>query len=245
MGQAEAGAVKRAVGTRGRVMSHLAGAGEITDPDGMASAALARAIGYPGSSVAFAQVLSAMERSGLIERDIRGKRTYRIAARRAAAPGAAAPSADGDAGGGGTSAAVSGEGPDFDYDDLARWLLARILARGTVFTAGRHQAHPAGVADPEPASAARGDRDGTLEATVARLERKLADVHVRQRTLTEENARLTEQIRQAHQSLAAVREHASQAGAGESGGPETGLLIERLLASLRERGGARREAGTG
>lgn len=206
----------------------------------MASAALARAIGYPGSSVAFAQLLSAMERSGLIERDIRGKRTYRIAAARAAAPGTAAPSADDAAGG--TFAAATGNGPDFDYDDLARRLLARILASGAVFTAGQHPAHPAAAAEPEPERAAHGDQDGTLEATVARLERKLADVRVRQRTLTEENARLAEQIRQVHQSLAAVREHASRARAGE---PEAGLLIERLLASLRGREGSRREAGTG
>jgi hypothetical protein len=45
----------------------------------MASTALADAVGYPGSSVAFAQLLSGMERSGLIKREVRGKRTYRIA----------------------------------------------------------------------------------------------------------------------------------------------------------------------
>ena len=44
----------------------------------MASTQLAAAVGYPGSSVAFAQLLSGMERSGLIEREVRGKRTYRI-----------------------------------------------------------------------------------------------------------------------------------------------------------------------
>src|SRR5690348_17593824 len=44
----------------------------------MASTRLAAAVGYPGSSVAFAQLLSGMERSGLIEREVRGKRTYRI-----------------------------------------------------------------------------------------------------------------------------------------------------------------------
>lgn len=45
----------------------------------MASTVLAGAVGYPGSSVAFAQLLSGMERSGLITREVRGKRTYRIA----------------------------------------------------------------------------------------------------------------------------------------------------------------------
>ena len=44
----------------------------------MASTRLAEAVGYPGSSVAFAQLLSGMERDGLIMREVRGKRTYRI-----------------------------------------------------------------------------------------------------------------------------------------------------------------------
>jgi hypothetical protein len=69
----------RALGTRDRVLSCLAD-GEISDPKGMASTVLAEAVGYPGSSAAFAQLLSGMQRSGLIEREIRGKRTYRIAA---------------------------------------------------------------------------------------------------------------------------------------------------------------------
>src|ERR1035438_4140059 len=81
------GSRERAVGTRDRVMSHLAASGEVRDATGMASTALAEAIGYPGSSVAFAQLLSGMELSGLIEREVRGKRTYRIAA--AGAAGAA------------------------------------------------------------------------------------------------------------------------------------------------------------
>src|SRR6201999_4419372 len=69
---------KRAVGTREHVIGYLTEAGELFDSSGMASTKLAAAVGYPGSSVAFAQLLSGMERSGLIEREIRGKRTYRI-----------------------------------------------------------------------------------------------------------------------------------------------------------------------
>ena len=79
MGGRDPGRRTRALGTRDRVLSYLAD-GEISDPKGMASTVLAEAVGYPGSSAAFAQLLSGMERSGLIEREIRGKRTYRIAA---------------------------------------------------------------------------------------------------------------------------------------------------------------------
>src|ERR1700722_4267513 len=117
---------RRAVGTRDRIVSHLARAGPVYDENGMASAMLAREVGYPGSSVAFAQLLSGMERSGLIERDVRGKRTYRIsvppdaaaaqanavAGRRGAgtAPGSAS-TGHGLAGTGqGTAARVGGEG---------------------------------------------------------------------------------------------------------------------------------------
>ncbi len=66
-------------------MAHLARVGEVSDHTGRASTLLAATVGYPGSSVAFAQLLSGMERAGLIEREIRGKRTYRII------PGPAAP----------------------------------------------------------------------------------------------------------------------------------------------------------
>src|ERR1700722_11213173 len=69
---------KRAVGTREHIVAYLADTRELFDPGGMASTRLAATVGYAGSSVAFAQLLSGMERSGLIEREVRGKRTYRI-----------------------------------------------------------------------------------------------------------------------------------------------------------------------
>ena len=78
MGVGRRTARKRAVGTREHIISYLTEVGELFDANGMASTRLAAAVGYPGSSVAFAQLLSGMERSGLIEREVRGKRTYRI-----------------------------------------------------------------------------------------------------------------------------------------------------------------------
>ena len=79
---------------RDRVMSYLRAVGGVSDQGGLASTALAEAVGYPGSSLAFAQLLSSMERSGLIEREVRGRRTYRITL----APAAAAPARDGEPG---------------------------------------------------------------------------------------------------------------------------------------------------
>ena len=46
---------KRAVGTREHIVAYLADTHELFDPGGMASTRLAAAVGYPGSSVAFAQ----------------------------------------------------------------------------------------------------------------------------------------------------------------------------------------------
>ena len=58
----QTGVRRRAVGTRDRIVAHLADVAEIADSTGMASTRLAEAVGYPGSSVAFAQLLSGMER---------------------------------------------------------------------------------------------------------------------------------------------------------------------------------------
>lgn len=142
MGDPKSGAKRRrAVGTRDRVMARLA-AGEITDETGMASTVLAAEVGYPGSSIAFAQLLSGMERSGLIERAVRGKRTYRIAiaagalgVRPAAGPGGAPatlgrarPSAAALAGTeAGRHLTAAADGGGFDYDELARRLLLQVV----------------------------------------------------------------------------------------------------------------------
>jgi hypothetical protein len=93
----------------------------------MASTRLAEAVGYPGSSVAFAQLLSGMERDGLISREVRGKRTYRITlsapprltAEPARAEGTTVPPAPV-----AFPAAV-------DYDQLADRVIVRLLRRLT------------------------------------------------------------------------------------------------------------------
>src|SRR5262252_2995534 len=121
------GGRRRAVGTRDRIVAYLADITEIADPTGMASTRLAEAVGYPGSSVAFAQLLSGMERDGLISREVRGKRTYRIALstpgapRRAIGPGQAEESAL-------PSVSVAFP-PVVDYDELADRVIVRLLRR--------------------------------------------------------------------------------------------------------------------
>ncbi len=119
---------RRAVGTRDRIIAHLAVVAEIADGAGMASTRLAEAVGYPGSSVAFAQLLSGMERDGLISREVRGKRTYRIALSTPASLTAPAadlipPQAE--------EVHPAGVFPakGIDYDELADRVLVRLLRR--------------------------------------------------------------------------------------------------------------------
>lgn len=243
MGDKKAGGRRRAVGTRDRVVSYLLKTGEVRDASGMASTVLADAIGYPGSSIAFAQLLSGMQRSGLIEREVRGKRTYRISPTKAAAAaarsGAATPRGSRPPAAARDAPAAAGGAEDFDYDELARRLLMQVVQRlGTTPAQG---AAPAEAA--EPGENAGGDP--SLAKAVAGLEQKLASVRSKQRRLTEENAKLREQLRAAQESLAQAEERASAAQASARLDSAEATLLERLLSPLREQGTRQEETGTG
>jgi len=210
---------KRAVGTREHIVAYLAEVHELFDASGMASTRLSAAVGYPGSSVAFAQLLSGMERSGLIEREVRGKRTYRISLGLTRALGSAEASepqgsngsagafgSDGAGGAGATGGAggVGGAGGiggasgragvgavgsaragGFDYDELARRLLAQVVRR---------------LAAAEP-GAGTGTGTGAQRDTVIGLEYALASAWTEHNKLAEENVRLREQLEAARHSL--------------------------------------------
>jgi hypothetical protein len=260
MGGPDSGRRVRALGTRDRVLSYLAG-GEISDPKGMASTVLAAAIGYPGSSAAFAQLLSGMERAGLIEREIRGKRTYRISGTgaaprpgtagrgdRGAATGAVTGRAHPPAPAGESGRRPAGESGRRPAGESSRRPAAELaaavggaagfdydeLARRLLVQVVRRLAVSPGGTPPgvtqEPAV-----RDDTgLEQTVASLEQKLATVQSRQRRLTAENAELRAQLQAAQESLAEAEERAGAAQiTGQLGGPELQLL-ERLLSAPRD-----------
>ena len=122
------------MGTREHIIAYLTQVNELFEANGMASTQLAAAVGYPGSSVAFAQLLSGMERSGLIEREVRGKRTYRISLGAAHAIGssraAGIPEVAMAVGAAGPGEAGNGIGSaGFDYDELARRLLVHVVRR--------------------------------------------------------------------------------------------------------------------
>jgi hypothetical protein len=219
---------KRAVGTRQRIIAYLTEAGELYDANGMASTQLAAAVGYPGSSVAFAQLLSGMERSGLIAREVRGKRTYRIGLgpARTTGPGgiaragglaglpAGSPARPGDAG-------VAG----FDYDELARRLLVQVVRR--LAAAPEESTEDASPAPDQPAS----PDQLALQETVSGLEYELATAWTKHGKLAEENVRLREQLRAAQRSLALAAEQVRRLPANtDLNDSEVGVL-QRLLTS--------------
>ena len=214
---------KRAVGTREHIIAYLAEAGELFDANGMVSTRLAAAVGYPGSSVAFAQLLSGMERSGLIEREVRGKRTYRIGLGPARA---------------GTARVVSGVTPGispagtsapgtagFDYDELARRLLVQVIRRLAATDA------EAGALDRPAAGQPTAPDLSALQETVSDLKYELAAAWSKHGQLAEENVRLREQLEAAQRSLALAAEQVRRGPAGTDLNSTEVMLLHRLLTS--------------
>jgi hypothetical protein len=198
---------------RSRIREYLTEHGPIVDPSGRATAVLKDAVGYEGSPVAFIQLVTAMDKSSEIEREIRGKRTYQISglgsgtsagtsprARAATAhPGSSSPSAR----------AGAGTHLDVDYDELARALL-------------RETWRLAELADAQATSA-----EDSRELEMVRAER---DQLIAER---DEYARRLQQLSAMINGLAP-----SAAGSSESTDSES----RRLLAELaREQGADRRE----
>jgi hypothetical protein len=234
MGDGNKTARKRAVGTREHILAYLAEVAELFDQNGMASTQLAAAVGYPGSSVAFAQLLSGMERAGLIDREVRGKRTYRISLGRAQATGLARlgrPASGGAfAGSSGVSGipgiagvagapgvAGAGGAAEFDYDELARRLLVQVVRR---------------LATTEPET---GPLDpAALRETVTGLEHELASAWTKHGKLAEENVRLREQLVQAQRSLALAREQVRRLPVTPDLDSDEVVLLQRLLSPSPE-----------
>jgi len=227
---------KRAVGTREHIISYVTEVGELFDANGMASTRLAAAVGYPGSSVAFAQLLSGMERSGLIEREVRGKRTYRI---RLGPVAIAGPGALGGPGGsarvpfqagvprmagGAAGIAAAGGIPapgtaGFDYDELARRLLVQVVRR-------------LAATDPDASQPAPSE----LQQTVTGLEYELATAWTKHGKLAEENVRLREQLSAAQRSLAMAAERVRKLPVSTGLDSSEVVLLQRLLTSAETAG---------
>lgn len=102
---------------RARIREYLAQHGPVDDSHGLATKVLKDAVAYDGSPVAFIQLIAAMERDGELEREIRGKRTYRIGGADAAAAAGPVPN---------SVVESSSDLLAVDYDVLARSLLREL-----------------------------------------------------------------------------------------------------------------------
>ena len=155
---------------RTRIRTYLSTHGPIEDPTGYATGALKDAIGYQGKSVAFIQLIAAMDRDGEITRQVRGKRTYRITLTNAgpvpaAAPEAAVPDRS-------QPAPVPAEASvEIDYDRLARSLVHEFWKVASAQNlAPAPAAESTSAVDSETVDRLRKDRDEyALRLEIARL----------------------------------------------------------------------------
>ncbi|HEX6520657.1 MAG TPA: hypothetical protein VF070_11705 [Streptosporangiaceae bacterium] len=221
MGDTKKAVRKRATGTRERVVTYLAESGPLHDKDGMASTRLAAAVDYPGSSVAFAQLLSGMERSGLVKREVRGKRTYSISLGDVdrISPAARGRIVEPATAGAGMLGGGSPGSQDFDYDELARRLLIQVVRRLAAAEPELDLRQPPGA----PTNA------GPLGGTVSDLEHELASAWTKHGRLAEENIRLREQLRSAQQSLDMARERVRRLPITSDLDNAEVVLLQRLL----------------
>jgi hypothetical protein len=191
--------VPRDQSVRNRIVEYLAQQGAVVDSGGKATSVLKKAIGYEGTDAGFTQVVAAMAKAGLLTRQIRGKRTYRI-------------SNSANSGGRATVAGTGQEGEgSMDYDELAAALLAQVA---------RAAAAPTDVS--ESATWAR-RRLEQLEARNAALQRDVARANAETEAIAAERDILQTQLEAAQHNLSLLTERL-----GEPRRPHQGRAAERL-----------------
>lgn len=211
---------------RGRALERLLTRGEIFDASGRAASILRTEIEYLATSAGFAQLLASMERAGEIRREIRGKRTYRIAlgpnadlesaTAGAATAGAAnesapdaAPAAQGEESDESFPIPTSGE---IDYDELALTVL-RTAARALL-----NQPVSSDVG-PRPMSSGRAQRRiVSLERNQAELERAVARANAERAEMAAQNTELRGQLDAATRTIDNLKSQLDRRPARSSAG---------------------------
>jgi len=200
--------VARDQNVRNRIVAYLAEHGAVEDPGGKATSVLKKAIAYEGTDAGFTQVVAAMAKAGLLARQIRGKRTYRISHSGKDIRGVPA----------GISA--SRDEP-MDYDELASALLAQVT---------RAAAAPTDTS--ESASWAR-RRLEQLEARNASLQRDVARANAEAEAIAAERDVLQNQLEAAQHNLSLLTDRLQeprrpQGKAAERLGPDEQSLLNQL-----------------
>jgi hypothetical protein len=201
--------VARDQSVRNRIIGYLAEQGAVEDASGKATSVLKKAIAYEGTDAGFTQVVAAMAKAGLLTRQIRGKRTYRIS----------------HSGNGDVRVAVNGASSQtqepLDYDELAVALLAQVA---------RVAAAPTDTS--ETASWAR-RRLEQLEARNASLQRDVARANAEAEAVAAERDVLQNQLEAAQHNLSLLTERLQeprrhQGRAAERLGPDEQSLLNQL-----------------
>ena len=227
---------------RTQVVDYLVRHGSLADPQGKATAKLREALGYEGSVPGFTQLISTMDRAGELTREVKGKRTYRIAAvadapRLRASSGAksdaaAASSAAAKSAGAKSAAAKSNfaqsdaaETMEMDYDQVASALLVQVVQTLTKGSTGR---------EGEGSWARR--RIERLERQVNELERDLSQAKAESKSVAEERDELRLQLEHSEGNLALLTDRLSTGKVREGHvskrlGPDERALLHQLRSS--------------
>jgi chromosome segregation ATPase len=169
--------------TRQQVAEYLTQHGPLEDAKGRATAKLMEALGYEGPVANFAQLISNMDRSGQLTREVRGKRTYRIAA----ATSDLAASVD--------DRADEVETAEMDYDKVASALLIQVVQN---LTKGPR------IGENDGSWSRR--RIERLERRVDELERELSQSKAESKILGAEHDELRLQLEHSEGNLALLTE---------------------------------------
>jgi len=172
--------------TRTQIAQYLAQHGPVDDPTGRATAKLRKAIGYENTEASFTQLIANMDRAGMLIREIKGKRTYRILAGPDSPPLSVENPTD------------ATEGIDMEYDKVASALLVQVVQ---TLTQGQRGQTAGG-------SWAR-RRIDRLERRIHDLERELTQAKVESKAVEAERDALRVQVVHSEGNLALLTDRLS------------------------------------
>lgn len=212
------------------MIDYLVTNGPIEDKSGRATSRLKDAVDYPGGDAGFIRIVGLMADAGEILREVRGKRTYRIAAPEGAVASGVSANGVAIAARGAGAKRVADLGADeqrageLDYDELAASLLARVASL---------------LNSPQPAN---GESDGAtwarrrieqLETKVTALQRDLARARAETDAVKDEREALRSQLDAATHNIDVLTERlgSNQRPAGRAAArldSEEQALLHRL-----------------
>jgi len=200
---------------RAQVVEYLVQHGSLEDPQGRATANLKEAVGFVGSMASFTQLISTMDRAGELAREVKGKRTYRIAA-------IADPPSLSDSN---LEKSDASDTTEMDYDEVASALLVQVVQTLTQGSRGQES----------DGSWAR-RRIERLERRIDELERDLTQAKVETKAIADERDELRQQLEHSEGNLALLTDRLSTGKVREGHvskrlGPDERALLHQLRSS--------------